>query len=183
METECNSKQFEFEDFGNRKVVGSFDGGALTSDAGAVLLREADQAIGLSKMVAGCFSDARDPNRVQHACETLVAQRVHGITLGYEDLNDHDDLRHDPVLGLLSDANAPALRGVCGDVAALAGKSTLNRLEHTAGNDSRYHKFTLDEAAMEQVFVKLYLAAFKSPPKRIIQRRVYLVEQSRGDLL
>ena len=165
METECKSKQFEFEGLGNRKVVGSFDGGALTSDGGALLLREADRVLGLSKMVAGCFSDARDPNRIQHACQTLIAQRVHGIALGYEDLNDHDDLRHDPVLGLLSERHAPSGRG---DVAALAGKSTLNRLEHTVGNDSRYHKFTLDEAAMEQVFVKLYLAVFKSPPKRII---------------
>lgn len=168
MATACNSKQLQFEGFGNRKVVGSFDGGALTSDAGAVLLREADKAIGLSKTVAECFRDERDQSRVLHSCETLVAQRVHGITLGYEDLNDHDDLRHDPVLGLLSDPDAPAARGMRDDVAALSGKSTLNRLEHSAGNDSRYHKFSLDEAAMEEVFVKFYLAAFKSPPKRII---------------
>lgn len=168
METQCKSKQLQFEDFGNRKVVGSFDGGALTSDAGAVLLREADKAIGLSKTVAACFRDGRDQGRVLHPCETLVAQRVHGIALGYEDLNDHDDLRHDPVLGLLCDPDAPAARGARGDVAALSGKSTLNRLEHVGGGDSRYHKFSLDEAAMEQVFLKLYLAAHKTPPKRVI---------------
>ena len=168
MEAECNSKQLQFEGFGNRKVVGSFDGGALTSDGGALLLREADRAIGLSKTVANCFRDECDQTRVLHTCETLIAQRVHGIALGYEDLNDHDELRHDPVLGLLSDPDAPSARGVRGDVAALSGKSTLNRLEHMAGNDSRYHKFSLDEAAMEHVFLTFYLAAFKSPPKRII---------------
>jgi len=89
METDCDVKQFEFEGFGSRKVVGSFDGGALTSDSCAVLLREADQAIGLSKAVAQCFRDERNQDCVQHTCETLAAQRIYGIVLGYEDLNDH----------------------------------------------------------------------------------------------
>jgi hypothetical protein len=168
MTTDCNPKQVEFEGFGSRKVVGSFDGGALTSDAGALLLREVDKAIGLSHAVAQCFRDTRNQDRVLHSCETLVAQRIHGIVLGYEDLNDHDDLRHDPVLGLLSDPDGPAARGVCRDRAALAGKSTLNRLEHVASGNDRYHKFSVNEAAMEQVFLKFYLAAHKSPPKRII---------------
>jgi len=85
-----------------RAVMASFDGGAITSDAGALLLRETDLLLRLSERVAQCFTDGRDQTRVDHAIQTLVAQRIHGIALGYEDLNDHDDLRHDPVLALHS---------------------------------------------------------------------------------
>jgi hypothetical protein len=91
----------DFASVGSRKVTAAFDGGAITSNAGALLLREADRAIGLSPQVAACFKDGRRQDRIEHAVETLVAQRIHGIALGYEDLNDHDELRHDPVLGLL----------------------------------------------------------------------------------
>src|SRR5262245_6769975 len=148
METECSSEQLVFEGFAARQVVGSFDGGAVTSNGGAALLREADRAIGLTARVARCFRDERDPDLIVHRLDTLLAQRVHAIALGYEDLNDHDELRHDPVLGLLSDTLTPKRD----DVATLAGKSTLNRLEHGLTNGStRYHKISVDDAALEQV--------------------------------
>jgi hypothetical protein len=165
MQTDCSDTQLVFEGFAGRKVVADFNGGAVTSNGGALLLREADRAIGLAAMVARCFRDGRARQDVVHTIETLVAQRVHGIALGYEDLNDHDELRHDPVLGLLSDTLAPKRA----NVAALAGKSTLNRLETApeTGN-RRYHKISVDEAAMAEVFLGFYIAAHDQPPKRII---------------
>ena len=165
MPTDCSAIQLDFEGFEGRQVVGGFDGGAVTSNGGAVLLREADRAIGLTAKVARCFRDGRDADCIVHKLETLLAQRIHAIALGHEDLNDHDELRHDPVLGLLSDTLVPKRA----DVATLAGKSTLNRLEHgIKGGASRYARITVDEAAMEQVFLDVYIAAHKSPPKRII---------------
>jgi Transposase DDE domain group 1 len=165
MPTDCNATQLIFEGFEGRRVVGAFDGGAVTSNAGATLLREADRAIGLTAKVARCFRDGRAAELVVHNIETLVAQRVHAIALGYEDINDHDELRHDPVLGLLSDTLEPKRA----DVATLAGKSTLNRLEHGLKSGvSRYHKISVIDAAMEQVFLDLYVAAHKSAPQRII---------------
>ncbi len=95
MQTECISDQFEFEGFERRQVVAAFDGGRMTSDAGALLLREADRAIGLTDRVAGCFRDGRAQEDVVHSLRTLVGQRIVGIALGYEDINDHDELRHD----------------------------------------------------------------------------------------
>jgi hypothetical protein len=137
----------------------------MTSNAGALLLREADRGIGLSRQVAACFTDGRRQDRIEHAVETLVAQRIHGIALGYEDLNDHDELRHDPVLGLVS-GKLEAKRSDC---AALAGKSTLNRLEHAPRtDDDRYRKLSVDEGAMKQLFVSLFLKGQATPPKRII---------------
>ena len=102
MRTECSQDSFDFASVGSRKVTAAFDGGAITSNAGALLLREVDRAIRLSRQVAACFKDGRRQDRIEHAVETLVSQRIHGFALGYEDLNDHDELRHDPVLGLLS---------------------------------------------------------------------------------
>src|SRR5215475_8550312 len=165
MLTDCNVTQLIFEGFEGRRVVGAFDGGAVTSNAGATLLREADLAIGLTAKVARCFRDGRAAEHVVHNIETLVAQRVHAIALGYEDINDHDELRHDPVLGLLSDTLEPKRA----DVATLAGKSTLNRLEHGLKSGvSRYHKISVIDEAMEQVFLDLYVAAHNSAPKRIV---------------
>jgi hypothetical protein len=145
--------------------VGAFDGGAVTSNAGALLLREADRAINLTPQVARCFRDGRDQDSVVHTIETLIAQRIHGQALGYEDVNDHDELRHDPILALLSDTLEPKRA----NVARLAGKSTLQRLEGTPKKDrSRYHKISVDEAAMEEVLLDLYIAAQQTPPRRII---------------
>jgi hypothetical protein len=165
MPTECNPSQLAFEGFHGRQVVGAFDGGAVTSNAGALLLREADRAINLTPQVARCFRDGRDQDSVVHTIETLIAQRIHGQALGYEDVNDHDELRHDPILALLSDTLEPKRA----NVARLAGKSTLQRLETGAEKGvARYHKISVDDAAMEQVFPDLYLAAHKTPPERII---------------
>ena len=164
MPTDCNSDQFQFEAFDGRRVVADFDGGAITSDAGALLLRHCNSAIGLFERVAACFVDRRRQDLVVHALPTLVGQRIAGIALGYEDLVDHDELRHDPVLGLLSERLEPKRE----DCAALAGKSTLNRLELTPeGEPGRYHKIGHDKAAIENLFVDLFVESHKKPPKRI----------------
>lgn len=165
MRTECTHKQFEFEGLERRNVVAAFDGGAITSDAGVLLLREADRALGVSRRAAACFRDGRNQELVVHDLETLVAQRIHAIALGYEDVNDHDDLRHDPALALLSGRLEPKRA----DCAPLAGKSTLNRLEHApAFLDDRYHKISVDEEKMQRLFSSLYLQQNKTPPKDII---------------
>ena len=165
MPTDCSAGQLEFEGLGNRKVTAAFDGGDISSNAGALLLREADRAIGLSRQAAACFKDARSQEYVEHTLETLVAQRVHGIALGYEDLNDHDTLRHDPVVGLLSGK----LEAGRSDCAVLAGKSTLNRLEHAPrAADDRYRKISADEAAMKELFVSLFIQSRKSVPRRLV---------------
>ena len=157
MPTECSAGQLEFEALGSRRVTASFDGGAITSNAGALLLRQTDRMIGLSRQAAACFSDGRDQDQVEHSLETLVAQRVHGIALGYEDLNDHDELRHDPVLGLIS-GKLEARRSDC---AVLAGKSTLNRLEHLAkGANPRFivTSLTGEEVKAQELYEKIYCA-------------------------
>jgi hypothetical protein len=165
MQTECSEDSFDFASLQSRKVTAAFGGGAITSNAGALLLREVDRGIGLSRQVAACFRDGRRQDRIEHAVETLVAQRLHGIALGYEDLNDHDDLRHDPVLGLLS-GKIETRRSGC---AVLAGKSTLNRLEHAPrAEEDRYRKLSVDEEAMKKLFVRVFLKAHARPPKRIV---------------
>lgn len=165
MQTECNQDSFDFASLGRRAVTASFDGGAMTSNAGDLLLRETDRVLGLTRQAAACFIDGRRQDRIEHTVETLLAQRIHGIALGYEDLNDHDELRHDPVLGLLS-GKLEARRANC---SVLAGKSTLNRLEHAPKtDDDRYRKLTVDENAMKRLFVSFFLKSQPTPPKRII---------------
>jgi Transposase DDE domain group 1 len=165
MLTDCNTSPLGFEGLGSRKVTASFDGGAITSNAGALLLRQTDRVIGLSRQAAACFRDARSQEDIEHTLETLVAQRVHGIALGYEDLNDHDTLRRDPVLGLIS-GKLEARRSNC---AVLAGKSTLNRLEHAPKADGdRYRKISVDGEAMKELFVSLFIQAKKTAPRRLI---------------
>src|SRR5215208_191839 len=154
MRTECSPAPFGFAPVEGRAVVAGFDGGAITSDAGALLLGATDRAIGLVRRFAACFRDARAPERVEHEIATLVGQRVFGIALGYEDLVDHDQLRHDPALAVLA-GKLEARRPGC---APLAGKSTLNRLEHApAGEPGRYHRIGHDGAAIEAPFVDLFL--------------------------
>jgi Transposase DDE domain group 1 len=165
MPTECNPALFEFAPVDGRAVVAAFDGGAITSNAGALLVGATDRAIGLVRRFAACFTDARDPERVEHEITTLVGQRVFGIALGYEDLLDHDQLRHDPALAVL----AGKLAARRPDCAPLAGKSTLNRLEHApAGEPGRYHRIGHDAAAVEALFVDLFLDAHRSAPRQII---------------
>src|SRR5262249_34999961 len=102
MTTDCSTNLFGFTEVEGREVVAAFDGGAITSDAGALLLGAADRAIGLIDRFAACFHDVRCPELVEHEVATMIGQRVFGIALGYEDLNDHDDLRHDPVMAVLA---------------------------------------------------------------------------------
>jgi hypothetical protein len=144
--------------------VAAFDGGAISSDAGALLLGETERAIRLTERFAACFTDARVSSLVEHSVGTLVMQRVVGIALGYEDLNDHDELRHDPVLAVLA-GKLEARRSEC---APLAGKSTLNRLELSRAEPTRYHKVSHDAAAIETLFVDLFLEAHARAPEQII---------------
>ena len=164
MPTECNPKLCEFAPVEGRQVVASFDGGVITSDAGALLLGETDRAIRLTERFASCFTDARVSELVEHSVSTMVMQRVVGIALGYEDLNDHDELRHDPVLAVL----AGKLEARRSDCAPLAGKSTLNRLELSRAEPTRYHKVSHDAAKIETLFVDLFLEAHSRAPTQII---------------
>jgi hypothetical protein len=164
MPTQCSRDLFGYEVVEGRRVVAAFDGGAVTSDAGALLLGATDRAIGLVGRFAACFDDARVQTQIEHTVKSMVAQRVFGIALGYEDLVDHDQLRHDPVLATLA-GKLQARRKGC---APLAGKSTLNRLEHAPLGTNRYHKIGHDAAAIEGLFVDLFLEAHKTPPERII---------------
>ena len=164
MPTQCSRDLFGYEVVEGRQVVAAFDGGDNTSDAGGLLLGATDRAIGLVGRFAACFVDERAQAQVEHPIAAMVAQRVFGIALGYEDLIDHDQLRHDPVLATLA-GKLEAKRQNC---APLAGKSTLNRLEHAPFGPSRYHKIGHDGAAIERLFVDLFLAAHRTPPKEII---------------
>ena len=146
MPTECISDLFGFEAVEGRRVEAAFDGGRMTSDAGALLLGRTARALGLIDRFAQCFDDRRNPALIEHEVATLVGQRVYGIALGYEDLVDHDQLRHDPVLAVLG-GKLEARRSDC---AALAGKSTLNRLELSRSEPTRYHKIGHDGAAIER---------------------------------
>ena len=165
MPTECSRDLFGFEAVEGRQVVAAFDGGQVTSDAGALLLGAANRAIGLVGRLAGCFADGRRPELVEHGVGTMLMQRICGLALGYEDLVDHDELRHDPVLATL----VGKLEAHRADCAPLAGKSTLNRLEHapTSALD-RYHKIGHEPRAIEGLFVELFLEAHKQPPERIV---------------
>ena len=164
MPTECSAKASEFARVEGRPVVAEFDGGALTSDAGGLLLGAADEAIGLVERLARCFRDARRAELIEHSVATLVGQRVFGIALGYEDLNDHDELRHDPLMAVL----AGKLEARRDDCAPAAGKSTLNRLELSRETPTKYRKIAHDAAAIERLFVDIFLEAHARTPKQII---------------
>jgi hypothetical protein len=155
---------FGFAPVEGREVVAAFDGGAITSDAGALLLRATDGAVDLMRRLTACFCDARKQELIEHEVVTLISQRVFAIALGYEDLNDHDQLRKDPVMAVLAGKLA-ARRQDCEPV---AGKSTLNRLELSRPEPTRYHKISHDPAAIESLFVSLFLEAHKRPPREII---------------
>ena len=164
MQTQCNSTLTRKFRVAGRDVVADFDGGEITSDAGALLLGRTDAVIGLVDRLAGCFKDARDADLIEHSVRTLVLQRVVGIALGYEDLNDHDELRYDPVLAVL----AGKLEARRKDCQPLAGKSTLNRLERSvAGQTTRYQKISHDGLAIEGLLVELFIDAHAAPPSAI----------------
>jgi hypothetical protein len=165
MPTQCSAEQLEFAGVERRRVVAAFDGGMVSSDAGALLLGRTDEAIGLLDRLARCFADERAPELIEHSVRTLVGQRVFGIALGYEDINDHEQLRHDPVFGALLGKLTAKRR----DCAPLAGKSTLNRLElHESVGSSRYHKIRPEQSAIEALWVELFVDAHREAPKQIV---------------
>lgn len=165
MQTDCTTDLFGFAPVEKRVVVADFAGGKITSDAGGLLLGLTDRAVGLVGRFSDCFIDARNPALIEHEVKTLVGQRLFGIAMGYEDLNDHDDLRHDPVMPVLAGKLSARRQKKC---AAVAGKSTLNRLELSRPLASRYHKISHDPSLIEDLFVELFLDAHKVAPKEIV---------------
>ena len=164
MSTECKPVGFEFHPLNQRQIRAQFDGGAITSDGGGLLLREVEKRTGILRQFAACFADYRDPQRIEHTVQELVGQRVYALALGYEDLNDHDQLRKDPLLAVLVEKSDPSR-----DV--LAGKSTLNRLELTKAKvsaEERYKKIVLDHEAVDRLLVDLFLQAHRQAPEQII---------------
>ena len=174
MKTECTGGRFECKSLGKRSVIARFDGGDITSVGGALLLRELESKTHIIRDFAACFTDHRDPARIEHVVEDLVGQRVYGLALGYEDLNDHDDLRHDPLLAVLvgkEDPKGEGRREERDRGKPLAGKSTLNRLELTppdADSSHRYKKIVLDDEKAAEFFVEAFLRSRERPPKEII---------------
>src|SRR5579884_161432 len=174
METHCNAAYLDFPRLGRREILADFDGGEITSDGGALLLRKTEQLTGIVRQFAACFTDHRDPDLIEHTLVDLVAQRVYGLALGYEDLNDHDDLRRDPLLAAVvgkEDPSGRARRRPGDRGKPLAGKSTLNRLELTpigADAGSRYKKVACQTREVERLFVALFLQAYPTPPERIV---------------
>src|SRR5450755_1915889 len=158
--TECNQSGFGFEACGRREIVARFDGGTISSDGGAFLLRQTDRRLNLLPRLAKCFLDGRNPDLVEHSVLEMLSQRVYGLALGYEDLNDHEQLRKDPVFGVLAgreDLDAP-----------LAGKSTLNRMELGAGTQDRYKKITFWKEALDELLVKVFLESYPTSPDEIV---------------
>ena len=174
MQTECNTDRIGFQPLGKREIVGIFDGGNITSDAGGLLLRETDSKTAVIRRFVECFTDYRDPELVEHTVAELVAQRVYGIALGYEDLADHDQLRHDPLMAVLAGKLDPSGQDRVRERdrgKALAGKSTLNRLELSppgANENSRYKKIAADLGYMEAILTDFFIEAHPTPPKQIV---------------
>jgi len=157
--TECNQESFAFAAHFSRRVEASFTAGQVSTDGGALLLREADRKIGMLSRVAACFTDRRSPLLVTHKLEEMVSQRIYGLALGYEDLNDHERLRHDPLMGML------AGRRQLED--PLAGKSTLNRLELTGGS-ARYHKIDYAAEKIDALLTDLFIESHAQAPTQVV---------------
>lgn len=174
MPTQCTQESFEFHPLAGREVRAQFDGGAITSDGGGLLLREVEKRTAIIERFAACFRDHRAEERVEHTVKELVAQRVYALALGYEDLNDHDQLRRDPLLALLAEKPDPTGENRARERdrgKALAGKSTLNRLELTQAvveEKERYKKIALDQEAVDRLWVELFLEAHEVPPAEIV---------------
>ena len=174
METGCQQMLFGFQELGKRKVVAEFNGGTISTDSGVLLLREVEHGRGILKQFSNCFIDYRDQDEIEHTLKELISQRVYGIALGYEDLNDHDKLRADPLLAVLcgkADPSGQDRRCERDKGKALAGKSTLNRLELTppdATEKSRYKKIVYQEENIKSFFIDTFLDSHKEKPKQII---------------
>jgi hypothetical protein len=174
MKTECTQEPFGFHPLNQREIRGQFDGGAITSDAGGLLLREVEKRTKIIGQFASCFTDYRDPELVEHGVAELLGQRIYGLALGYEDLNDHEELRRDPLLAVLvekEDLTGENRRRRSDQGTALAGKSTLNRVELGAakiGEKERYKKIILDEGAVDRMLVDIFLQAYSAAPKEMV---------------
>ncbi len=171
--TECKTETIQYHALGTREVRGQFDGGDISTDAGGLLLRETEKRTGILKQFAECFRDYRDPRFVEHGIEQLVSQRVYGLCLGYEDLNDHDQLRSDPVLAVMvgeTDPKGRTRKQARDRGKALAGKSTLNRLELSTEGAAKHptKKIGRDEAAIDRLMVDVFLQAHRRAPRQII---------------
>jgi hypothetical protein len=174
MQTQCIQEQMEFQQLGRRQVIGRFDGGVISSDGGGMLLREVERRCGILRRVSGYFRDYRDPERIEHSVEELIKQRVYAIALGYEDLNDHDRLRHDVVMGVLCEKSDPSGSDRVRERdqgKGVAGKSTLNRLELTpagANEHSRYKKIVAEPQKIEEVMVEVCIEAQSEVPAEVV---------------
>jgi hypothetical protein len=164
----------DFPALGPREVRACFDGGDISADGGALLLRQVEQATGILRRFAACFTDHRDPELIEHPLGHLIAQRIYALALGYEDLNDHDDLRHDPLLATVVgklDPKGQSRRRASDRGKALAGKSTLNRIVLTpigADRTDRYKKVTCSTKRVDDLFVELFLQSHPRPPESIV---------------
>lgn len=174
MTTECRTKRFDFHALSNREVIAHFDGGDISSDAGGLLLREVEQRTGILKQFAGCFTDYRKKKWIEHPVQDLLAQRIYALCLGYEDLNDHDHLRADPALAVMvgkSDPKGEHRHESRDRGKALAGKSTLNRLELTkadASSSERYKKIAMNPESIDRMMVDQFLDAHAKAKKQIV---------------
>ena len=158
--TECNQSSFGFEACGRREIVARFDGGTITSDGGALLLRQTDQRLNLLPRLAHCFLDGRKKDLVKHSIQEMLAQRIYGLALGYEDIHDHEELRKDPLFGVL--AGREELEE------PLAGKSTLNRMELGTGQQDRYKKITFWKQGLDELLVSVFVESHEQAPEQII---------------
>jgi len=157
--TECNQSELGFAS-GRREIVARFDGGTISSDGGAFLLRQTDQRLNVLPRLAQCFLDGRNPDLVEHSILEMLSQRIYGLALGYEDINDHEQLRKDPVFGILAgreELDEP-----------LAGKSTLNRMELGTGTPDRYKKITFWKEGLDELLVQVFLESHRSAPEQIV---------------
>jgi Transposase DDE domain group 1 len=158
--TECNQSSFGFEACGKREIVARFDGGTISSDGGALLLRQTDRRLNLLSRLAECYLDGRNQKQVEHSVLEMLSQRIYGLALGYEDIKDHEQLRNDPVFSMLAgraDLEQP-----------LAGKSTLNRLELGGDKPDRYKKIRFRPEAVDELLVKIFIESHRQAPGRII---------------
>jgi hypothetical protein len=168
---QCNQKEFDFGRHFRRQITARFDGGSISSDGGAILLRQVDQRLGLLSGLAGCFEDHRDSRRIEHSVSQMLAQRLYAIALGYEDLNDHDELRGDPLLALLvgkQDLHGQDRKRRRDRGQALAGSCTLHRLERSTDGVDRHKKIVCDFERVDELLVNLYLQASSEPPEQIV---------------
>jgi hypothetical protein len=169
--TDCKGQPLLFQDLGSRQVVADFSGGTLSSDGGVLLLRQVDANLGLTSALARCFADHREPVYVDHSVPQLLAQRIYGLALGYEDINDHEQLRRDPLLAAACDKRDPlggdrfnpADRGI-----ALAGAATLNRLELSNNRRSRCHKLPHDPQQIEATLLKMGVRCLPKHAREVV---------------